>query len=286
MIKRIFLTLICFLCFGCSSTTDSKPKILVTIPPYAGFVKSLTDNQVDVEIFVLPGSNPHTFEPSPDQIKHFTQAKVWFRTGDPVETKMARFLKQRNVEIIDLSAGLAVLSEAPHTHHNNPHEGKDLHLWLNPNIVSEQVDVMAAVLAQQFPEIAPMIKKNCIQLKARLGDLDADISARLSPFQGQFLLVSHPALGYYCQRYGLNQLSVEIEGKDPLPQDIAHLMSELKTHPVPVILIEPQYNNKGAILIADKLHIPYEAIDPYAEDYFGMLKHLTDIIVRYYGHST
>jgi zinc transport system substrate-binding protein len=285
--KKIFSIFICLVCFGCSSSHDSKPKILVTIPPYAGFVKSLVGNKISVEIFVPPGSNPHTYEPSPDQIKHFTEAKVWFRIGDPIENKMVSFLQQRNVQIVDLSKDWDVLTMTEHVHGEEEpsHEEKDLHLWMNPNIVAEQVEEMTLVLSQYFPEIATTIKDNSIKLKAALKQLDTETSSRLIPFQGRYLLVSHPALGYYCLRYGLHQLSVEVEGKDPLPQDIAHLMNELKDHPVPVILLEPQYNKKGALLIAEKLHIPHEEIDPYAEDYFGMLNHLTKIIVKYYGHS-
>lgn len=287
MMKKIILatlSLICLFCSSCTGKQNLKPKILVTIPPYAGFVKTLTGGKVDVEIFVIPGSNPHTYEPSPEQIKHFTEAKVWFRTGDPVETKMIHFLAERNVKIVDLSENWAILEE-PNHHHHHSHEEKDLHLWLNPQIVIEQVETMRTVLAEQFPQLAPTIDENSDRLKEKLRAVDAEIDRRLVPYRGAYLLVSHPALGYFCQRYGLYQLSVEIDGKDPLPQDVSRLISELKVHPVPVMLIEPQYNNKGAILIAHNLHIPYAEIDPYAEDYFGMLNHLTTTVVKYYGHT-
>src|ERR1700681_3793127 len=110
VMKKIFSIFICLLCFGCSTSQNSNPKILVTIPPYASFVKSLVGDRIDVEIFVRPGSNPHTYEPSPDQIKHFTEAKVWFRIGDPIENKMVAFLEQRNVQIVDLSKDWDVLN--------------------------------------------------------------------------------------------------------------------------------------------------------------------------------
>jgi hypothetical protein len=51
-------------------------------------------------------------------------------------------------------------------------------------------------------------------------------------------------------------------------------------------LIEPQFNKKGALLIAKKLDIPYEEINPYSEDYIEMLNHLTNILVKYYGHTS
>lgn len=280
--KKIVSILVCLLCFGCSAAKESKPKILVTIPPYAGLAKSLVGDSVDVEIFVLPGADPHKYEPSPEQIRNFLQAKIWFRTGDPIETKMADLMQERDIKVIDLSQKHELLTDT-HSHGDHMHEEKDLHLWMNPVIVQGQVEEMTRALITQFPELEHPVKLNSAKLRAELHELDLTISSKLAPFEGAYLLVSHPALGYYCERYKLHQFSVEIEGKEPLPQDIAHLMSGLKEHPVPVVLTEPQYNKKGAELIAEKLHLPLEEINPYSENYFEMLNHLTDVIVKYYG---
>ena len=287
MIKKFLLTMVLLVSFGCSKQLPSKPKILVTIPPYATLVQMIADDHVDVEIFVLPGSNPHTFEPSPEQIKKFVQAKIWFRIGDPIETKMVVFLKERNVEVIDLSQGYTLLSGQGHTHADGSlHEEKDLHLWLDPTLVTSQVKEITRALSQQFPEMAATFEEKSRTLEQQLFNIDQEIMTKLLPFRGEYLLTSHPAFGYYCHRYQLHQLSVEVEGKDPLPQDIAHLMRDLKDHPVPVLFVEPQYNQKGARMLAQKLEIPIEEVNPYDEDYFGMLTHLTDAVVKYYGHPS
>lgn len=280
---RFFLVLMCLFSLGCSGPKDEnqKPKILVTIPPYADLVRTLVADGADIEIFVPPGANPHTYEPTPQQIKNFAHAKIWFRIGDPIEQKMAHVLKNR-VQIVDLSTGVATLDEPSHGHsHEN---GKDLHVWLDPTLTIEQVKVMTSVLIKEFPGMTDLILTNSANLIDELKELDLKIKGLLEPFRGDYLLVSHPALGYYCLRYGMQQLPIEIEGKDPLPQDITRLVSHLKAHPVPVVFIEPQYNNKGALMIAEELHIPSVTINPYDEDYFGMLDHITDTIVKYYDH--
>jgi hypothetical protein len=51
-----------------------------------------------------------------------------------------------------------------------------------------------------------------------------------------------------------------------------------------MVLTEPQYNNKGAMLIADKLEVPVYQIDPYSEEYFAMMRHITKLIVQNYDH--
>lgn len=249
-------------------------------------IKILAKDQIAVEVFVPPGSNPHTYEPSPEQIKQFTEVCVWFRTGDPVENKMVQFLQEREVQIVNLSAQETLLTGSSHKHGDMVHEEKDLHLWLDPTIVIKQVAKITAVLSKQFPALAPTLAKNSQELQIKLYQLNTDIHSKLAPFHGSYLLVSHPAFGYYCKQYDLHQISIEVEGKDPLPQDISHLMTRLKNHPVPVVFIEPQYNTKGALLIAEKLHIPHVEVNPYAEDYFKMLNDLTDLIVKYYDHPS
>jgi len=284
MLKKIVLFLLCLACFGCSSSPSPQSKVLVTIAPYAGFIKNLTDNRVQVELFVPSGANPHTYEPTPEQVQHFTEAKVWFRMGDPIETKMVAFLSQYDVEIVNISKDWATLELHEDGHAHSPDE-KDLHLWMNPLIVAQQLQEISLVLSKKFPELEAIIQDNCEKMQKELRKLDDETVKKLSPIKNRYLLVSHPALGYYCDRYRFHQLSVEIEGKDPRPQDIADLMATLQKHPVPVVLIEPQYNKKGAILIASKLNIPYVEIDPYSENYFGMFDQLTDTIAKYYDDT-
>ncbi|HEY5236140.1 MAG TPA: zinc ABC transporter substrate-binding protein, partial [Rhabdochlamydiaceae bacterium] len=188
-----------------------------------------------------------------------------------------------HVKDVNLSEGLDGLSLSDHTcaHH---HEGKDLHFWLDPIIALQQSKKIYEQLNLLLPEHQKQFTENFKQLTMDLESLDEKIRTELTPLQGSYLLLSHPALGYYCKRYGLHQLSVECEGKEPLPQQVAKVVKEAQENHVKVIFTEPQYNNKGAVLIADKLHLPIYEINPYAGDYFKMMNEITDTIVKYYGH--
>jgi len=88
------------------------------------------------------------------------------------------------------------------------------------------------------------------------------------------VLVSHPAFGYLCNDYHLTQISIEHEGKDPLPQNIAQTLKMAKEHRVKNVLIQPQYNNKGAEMIAEMLKLPVFMLDPYSSDYIANLRHI------------
>ena len=43
--------------------------------------------------------------------------------------------------------------------------------------------------------------------------------------KGMTLMVFHPAWGYFCRDYGLRQVAVEVEGKEPKPAQMKALMA-------------------------------------------------------------
>ncbi|MGR3912281.1 MAG: zinc ABC transporter substrate-binding protein [Candidatus Rhabdochlamydia sp.] len=282
--KTFLLSLLALFCVVLSSCSreikPSQSSILVTIPVYAAVVETLTDHLIDVQVLVPPGSDPHTYEPKPDQIRHFTEAKVWFRIGESIEAKMVSFLEGYGVDIINLSEGKKMLCEEAHHHHghHHHHEEKDLHLWMDPTLLAEQVGDIRDHLIPHFPHMKRQIEQNAASMIEKLSQLDRELAAKLLPFKGYSLMVSHPAFGYFCNRYHLHQISIEIEGKDPLPQDIAMLMQVDHAKLIPFIIIEPQYSSKGATLIGEKLSLTCEEIDPYSPYYFSMLERLSDLI--------
>jgi zinc transport system substrate-binding protein len=272
-------------CFG-PSKKSLKPIVLTTIAPYAYFTEQIAGDAVTTEVLVPANANPHMYEPSPKQVEKAAAAKIWIRIGDPNEQKILPFLKEKNIQDINLSEGHTWLALTDHTCGWHLSEGKDLHLWLDPRIAAKQAEKIYQSLAQTWPEHQKEFEKNYQDLAKRLDALDQKIAADLKPLKHSTLLLSHPALGYYCARYGLHQMAVECDGKDPLPKQAAHLVKEAKAHHVKVVFTEPQYNNKGAELIAEKLHLPICQINPYDADYFKSMNQITDAIVKYYGHQS
>ena len=108
--------------------------------------------------------------------------------------------------------------------------------------------------------------------------MDQQITALLAPMEGKAILVSHPAFGYFCQDYHLVQLSIEMEGKEPLPQHVTEILSLAKHYAIQAVLVEPQYSNKGAELIAKRLGLPTHSVDPYAENYLENLIAIAQVI--------
>jgi zinc transport system substrate-binding protein len=283
--RNILFLFLIFLasCFA-PSNHSSKPVVLVTIPPYGYFVEQIAGDAVSLEIFVPAGASPHDYEPTPKQVEKFIGAKLWFRYGETGEQRLLPYLREKHLKDVDLSEGIHLLSSTEHACGHHHHEGKDLHFWLDPEIALKQCQTITRELSKLLPEHQEQFKQNFEKLAVRLKALDENIHHKLKPLQRSYLLLSHPALGYYCKRYDLHQLSVECEGKEPLPQQVAKVVKEAKDNHVKVIFTEPQYNNKGASLIAEKLQLPIYEINPYARDYFKTMNEITESIVEYYGN--
>lgn len=271
------------LLFSCNSQPVSgKPSILVSVAPYAFFVEKIAGNDLDVQILVPPGANPHIYEPSPKQVEKIMGAKIWFRLNEPSEKKIFTVLCEQSpsMKMVDLTEGMDLIEECPHDHDHCSHEGKDTHVWMSPKLAEEQSILIAKALSQIFPQMKERFDRGLAELMKELETLDMEIAAKLKPFAGDAILVSHPAFGYYCREFGLQQLSIEYEGKDPLPQDIERTLQAAQASHVQAVFTQVQYNNKGAELIAQKLHLPIYSVDPYASDYLSNLRHITDLVAH------
>ncbi|NDE82585.1 MAG: hypothetical protein EB051_03080 [Chlamydiia bacterium] len=273
---------------GKTDTGSTKPRVLVSIPPYIYFVEKIAGDLVDISTLAPEGSNPHLFEPTPKQIQEVYGSKVWIRLGENFEHKIAETLEQqhKNLIVTDLSQLLPNHTGHGHhgcscSHHAHTHaDAQDLHLWMSPVLAKEQAKSICQALQIALPEHKEILDKRLGLFLSELDTLHGKIQNQLKPFANQALIVSHPAFGYFCKDFGFTQISIETEGKEPRPQDISKVLATAKTSLVKLVLIQEQYNNNGAIAIANELDLPLCNIDPYSTKYDEMLLKISTEIVK------
>lgn len=280
-ILAIVVGLCAVACQRSTAKSAQKPVVLVTLSPYAFLVKELADGLVDVETLIPEGANPHIYEAPPQAVAKHQGASLWFYLGENFDKKMLQFLKENAAapRAINLTAGIDLIGEECACEHHHE-EGKDLHLWMSPKVVKHQVAMMADVLRQTLPEHSSLLTEREEKLLQTLDALDARISTTLAAKQGTTLLVSHPAFAYFCRDYGLQQLSIEVEGKEPKPLDLHRIIQQARDEKVGVIITEPQHSNKGAVALGEFLNIPIHEINPYAENYIDTLEQLSQLIAH------
>ena len=126
---------------------------------------------------------------------------------------------------------------------------------------------IADALTQADPYFGPLFHDNLIKLQADLTALDAELRAILTPVHGQTLLVFHPSYGYFAKAYGLKQLAIEKDGKEPLPGDLRQLVDQAKKAKTKALFVQPNFSTRTAETVAQGLGARVIVLDPLAEDY-------------------
>ncbi len=276
MTRSIFMTgLFCALLASAVALAET-PTVFVSIGPQAYLAKRIAGDLVDVHVLVGPGQNHHTFDPAPKQLAELADARAYFTIGLPFEQRLVEKLRAANpnLAIVDTREGIVLRAmeadaDEPHDH---DHGAMDPHVWLNPLNAKVIATHIAEGLKHIDPAHAADYERNLASL---LGDLDA-LNARLANIlascKGKAFYVYHPAFGYFADAYGLKQVPVEIEGKEPTARQLASLIARAKADGVRAIFVQQQFPKKSAEAIACEIHGVAIAIDPLAEDYLANLE--------------
>lgn len=257
---------------------ETQPTVLVSVSPYKNFVEKIGSGTVNVMVMVPAGASAHTYEPTPRQVLAASRAEMWFTIGESFEARALPSFKAHNpgMESVDLRKGVDLIIADPHT-------GacccccadcQDLHIWLSPKEVKVQAVTIAEALTRRYPQHADKYKQELDALLKELDQLDSEIRTLLDPLKDRLIFVSHPAYAYLCRDYRLEQLSVEVEGKDPTPQQMTRILNRARGAKIRRIYIQPQYSNKGAKLFASELGAEVITLDPYSEDYFRSMREI------------
>lgn len=242
--------------------------VLVSVSPHRFFVEKIAGNSVNVLLMVPAGSSAHTFEPSPKQMLEASLAKVWFRIGEAFEKKAIAALTTHNpnLRIEDLREGLDMIAATEGGCSCCKANLQDLHFWLSPKQDKIQAKHIAAVLGELYPQNKSLYEKNLTLFLAELDNLQLSLDKMFATSRHKVIMVSHPAYAYFARDFGLTQLPIEFEGKDPTAQKLTVLIEKAKEADIKTVYIQKQYHNKGARLIARELGASVVMLDPYAEN--------------------
>lgn len=277
--KKIFILLLLpLLLTACGEKQERvsdevrKNRVLVTHSPYNYFVNRLTEGKIEVVALVPPGASAHSFEPTPKQVIQAAESDIWFRTGEPFEQQALNSLQTqaKGMVVVDLREGVN-MDNLPAIRCGD-HEHADLHFWLSPLEAKRVVKTMADQLVVSYPEMAEGIREQERGLDVELDQLMVTMRTILDLMPNRTIMVSHPAYGYLCRDFNLNQLSIEMEGRDPTPQKLTKIIQEAREKKIKRIFTQPQHSRKGAEVIAKELGAEVIDLDPYDDHYFENMR--------------
>jgi len=222
---------------------SKKLHVVTTVAPITNLVQNIGGNKIDLHGIVPEGTDSHTFEPAPSDIKYLAAADLLIFNGLHLEVPTERLTKanKRSGAMI-LKLGDLTLSKKdwqfdfsfPESEgHPNPH------LWLNVAHTMRYVELIREALTSKDPKNALYYKKRERAYLARLKALDEAIAATFQtiPPKNRKLVTYHDSWAYFCPRYGCEVIGAiqPSSFSDPSPREMARLIDQLKAEKVPAI---------------------------------------------------
>jgi len=274
------LLLVPLLC-GCVSQRDGSEqvKVVTTIIPLGEFVKAVGGDRVAVSVLVPPGADPHTFEPLPSQIREVANADAYMENDVGLESWMANILRvNSHMPVVDTSRGVSLIRGE--TASAGSTSTMDAHIWLSPRNAVIQVQNICDGLISVDPAGKDYYINNRDNYVSKLKELDAYLNRTFAGTEKKNFVVLHPAWIYFASDFGLAQIAIEAEEKEPGPRYLAEVVNAARANNITTVFVEPQYNPKMAEVIANEIGGKVVSIDDLAPDYIDNLKSVGEKIAE------
>ena len=288
----VILTIVGVTLSACGQPTSSSeaPVVLASTTFLTDITRNIAGDRVKVESLLPIGADPHSYQPTPQDVAKIEQSKLLIINGAEYEHFLESLLENAGGErkIIEASSGLRLRTDA------ESEQGVDPHLWLDPNNVIIYVENIREGLTHFDPDGAAIYQSNADAYVAKLEALDAWIDEQVSqiPPERRLLVTNHEALGYFAERYGFTVIgavvpSVSSDASTSAGQ-MAELIEQIKSSGTPAIFLDEVENPALAQQIADEtgvkvvadLHLESLTDGPPAATYINMMKHNVTQIVN------
>ena len=272
-------------CNSAEKNEADKRIITVSILPQKYFVEQLTGDEFDINVMLPPGSSPASYDPTPRQLRGLNQSAFYLKMGYlGFEVAWMESIKKnhKDLKIIDLSAGINLIhgdaEDEGHEEdgHLHDHSGIDPHIWMSPKSAAIMADNTAKAIIRFDPACQDLIRSNLADLKARISALDQEFEVLSQQLENKKFILFHPALTYLARDYGLQQIAIEFEGKEPSAAHMKKLIDMAKAEDITKVFIQKEFDKETARQITNDLNAKLIQIDPLAENWEEQMEELLE----------
>lgn len=269
----LFILFCCGLLAGCKQTKPGnehgKPgqTLTVSIEPLRYVTERIAGDAFNVVTFVPKGNSPEMYEPTPEQMASLGKSTAFFSVGAlGFERTWMERLRQNAPEVTFVRTSEGITTLAGH-HHGSTENATDPHVWTSPRNMAVIAQNICAALCRLDTAHARMFRQNLQATLAEIQNVNDSIQKLLSSPHKEAFLIYHPALTYFAHDYGLTQIAIETDGKEPSPSKIVQLINRCKAQNVRVVFVQQEFDRKNAELIAKETSTRIVAINPLAYDW-------------------
>jgi zinc transport system substrate-binding protein len=228
-----------------SPVQDAKPVVVASFYPMYEFARQVAGDRARVVSLVPAGTEPHDWEPSPQDMAEVRRARLFVYNGaglEPWADKVKSEVDGKTTVVVSASAGIPLV-------------GGDPHVWLDPALARKQVETLRAALARLDPAGAEAYGARAKAFAAKLEALDERFAEGLRNCARREVVVSHAAFGYLTRRYRLEQVAVMglAPESEPSPAALAAIVRLARARKVEAVFFETLVNRRLADTLAREI---------------------------------
>ncbi|HEX5809347.1 MAG TPA: zinc ABC transporter substrate-binding protein [Anaerolineales bacterium] len=262
--------------------------VLTTSTILADITRNVAGDRFMVESFLPVGTDPHSYQPTPQDTAKLSQTEFIIVNGAGYEHFLEALLENAGGErmLIEASTGLDLQSD--------PEHGVDPHLWLDPNNIIAYVKNIREGLTHFDPQGSKIYQSNADAYVAQLQELDAWIETQVTqiPPERRVLVTNHEALGYFAERYGFTIVGTIVESfssdASPSAQQMAKLIDQIRQSEAPAIFLDASDNpalarqvaTETGVRVVTDLHLESLTKGAPAGTYVDLMKYNVTKIVE------
>lgn len=263
-----FIAALCGIMASCGTTAgDNRLTVSVSIEPLRRIVEAVAGDKADVVTLMPQGASPETYEPTPRQMMELGSSRLLMRVGSLgfERTSLPKMAASNpSLDMVDLGTGLTMLQSDGHTHDGD--DGSDPHLWMSAANQRTMAANACEALCRADSANAGYYRQRMATFIQTTNQLDAELAASLKAAQHRTFLIYHPALGYFARDYGLRQLPVELDGKEPSAARMRELLNTCRAAGVTTVFVSKEHAGRAARRMASELKARLVEINPLDYD--------------------
>ncbi len=251
---------------GCTAkSTSGKLNVVATMFAMADLARQAGGDLVNVTMLLPAGASPHTFEPTPSQVKSVATADVFIENGLGVDFWADTLLNSaQNPSLVKVVASDAIDPSQLMSDTLAASGSINPHVWNDPALAQLELGAIRDAFIQADPAHEADYTANAAAYSKQLGDLMPAISAQLANLKSRDLVTFHNGFSYFARAFNLNQAAViaEFPGTEPTPSYLQQVVTTIQTLHVPAVFAESEFNPQAAQLIAQESGAKVYTIDP------------------------
>ncbi len=306
LVKIIAITMIGLLLVACGNEEDTSIKegnsedtlnVVSSFSILSDMIENIGGEYVNVHNLVPIGTDPHEYEPLPEDIKVASDADLLFYNGLNLEGgengwffKLVKSVGKSEDNIVEASEGVEplYLADEEGNQEVNPHA------FLSPKIGIQMAENIREELIEHMPENAEYFEQSAADYLKQLKEIDEEYAEGINsiPEENRIFMASEQAFQYMTKEYGLKEGYIWAIDTDEngSPDQIRQAIEFVKENQPKVLFIESNVDRRpmetissetGVAIyeqsvLSDEIGKPGEAGDSYIK----YLEYNLDVILN------